>query len=209
MFFSLAVFAGLIFAKYWTLADPFLAFLIGIYVIKESFSLGKEAIDSLLDTSAPPEVEEKIKKIVKEQGIHLESLITQKKGSVFTANLEIVLPSDLKVEEATKISENLREKLIKEISNLTYIAIQIKSHEIETGFYRTTFPGFGRGFGWLHRGRSRRKIEGTQGRGPKGFCICPRCNYKIEHQRGVPCSTLICPNCKITLKREYNGNYNH
>ncbi|GIW66561.1 MAG: hypothetical protein KatS3mg095_0459 [Candidatus Parcubacteria bacterium] len=83
VFSSLSVFAGLFLTKYWVFADPLLAFLIGIYIIKESFSLGKEAADSLLDVSASPEVEEKIKEIVKKQGIHLESLKTQKKGAVF------------------------------------------------------------------------------------------------------------------------------
>lgn len=90
VFTSLAVFVGLFLTKYWIFGDPILAFLIGLYVIKESFSLGKEAMDSLLDVSAPPEVEEKIKSIIKEQRINLESLKTQKKGSVITANLEII-----------------------------------------------------------------------------------------------------------------------
>lgn len=193
IFTSLAVFVGLFLTKYWIFADPFLAFLIGLYVIRESFSLGKEAMDSLLDVSAPPEVEEKIKSIIKEKGIDLESLKTQKKGSVFTANLEINLPSNLKVEEATKISEKLRERLMREIKNLSYVAIQIKSHEVSTGFFK---PTFGPGFGWQRRWRFR------EGRGPGGWCVCPKCGYKIEHQRGVPCKTLICPNCRTPLKRQ-------
>jgi cation diffusion facilitator family transporter len=188
VFASLAVFVGLILNKYWIYTDSVLAFLIGLYIIKESFSIGKETIDSLLDTSAPPEVEEKIREIAKSQGIEIADLKTQKKGSVFTANLEINLPKNLDVDEATKISESLREKLMNEIKNLVYVAIQIKSHEVETGFYKPTF-GFGRGFGW-------------QRRGPGGYCVCPRCNYRVEHQPGVPCSSLICPNCKIPLKRE-------
>ena len=49
---SLAVFAGLFLTKYWIYADSLLAFLIGVYIIKKSFSLGKEAVDSLLDVSA-------------------------------------------------------------------------------------------------------------------------------------------------------------
>jgi hypothetical protein len=187
-------------AKYWNFIDPLFAFLISLYVIKESFSLGKEAVDSLLDVSAPPEIEKRIKEITKREGINLESLKTQKKESVFTANLEINLPSNLKVQEATKISEKLREKLMTEIKNLVYVAIQIKSHDLETDFYKpkVTFPGFGkfgRGFGWCHRRR-------YGGKGPGGFCVCSRCGYKIEHQRGIPCSTLTCPNCKINLKRE-------
>jgi len=198
---SLAVFIGLFLTKYWIWIDSILAFLIGLYIIKESFSLGKTATDSLLDVSAGPEIEEKIKSIAKEKNIEIDSLKTQKKGSVITANLEITLPNNLKVEEATKISESLREKLMEEIENLSYVAIQIKSHEIETGFYKPSF-GLGKGFGWQKRGRFRGKIEEAAGQGPGGYCFCPKCGYKIPHERGVPCSTLICPNCKINLTRE-------
>jgi cation diffusion facilitator family transporter len=201
VFTSLAVFAGLILNKCWIYTDSVLAFLIGFYIIKESFSIGKEAVDSLLDVSAPPEVEEKIKEIAKSQGIEISDLKTQKKGSVFTANLEINLPKNLDVDTATKISENLRERLMNEIKNLVYVAIQIKTHEVETGFYKPTF-GFGRGFGWRRRGRFKEEIKEAKGRGPGGYCICPKCSYRVEHQPGVPCSSLICPNCKIHLKRE-------
>jgi hypothetical protein len=89
---------------------------------------------------------------------------------------------------------------MKEIKNLVYVAIQIKSHEVETGFYRSA-SGFGRGFGW-RRGRFKGQVEGAQGRGPGGYCVCKKCGYRVEHQPGVPCSTLICPNCKTPLTRE-------
>jgi len=199
VFTSLAVFAGLFLTKYWLYTDSALAFLIGLYIIKESFSLGKEAVDSLLDVSAGPEIEEKIKSIAKKEDIEIDSLKTQKKGPVITANLEIKLPSNLRVEEATKISEGLREKLMKEVENLSYVAIQIKSHEAETEFYR---PAFGRGFGWQRRGRFKGEIEEARGQGPGGYCVCSKCGYKIPHQRGIPCSTLQCPNCKINLERK-------
>ena len=196
---SLAVFIGLLLAKYFIYTDSLLAFLIGAYIIVKSFSLGKEAVDSLLDVSAGSEIEEEIKTIAKTQNIEINSLKTQKKGSAITANLEIKLASNLSVEEATKISDSLREKLIKEIENLSYVAIQIKSHEVETGFYK---PAFGRGFGWQRKGRFRGEIETAKGGGPGGYCVCPKCGYKILHERGVPCSTLECPNCKINLVRE-------
>jgi len=186
-----------------------LAFLIGLYIIKESFSLGKEATDSLLDVSAGPEIEEKIRSIIKEQNIEIDSLKTQKKGSVVTANLGITLPKNLSVEEATKISESLREKLMEVVENLTYVAIQIKSHELETGFYKPTFGrfigrslGVGRGFGWQRRGKFKGQIKEASGKGPGGWCVCSKCGYKTPHQAGVPCSTLKCPNCGTTLGRK-------
>jgi len=199
VFTSLVVFIGLVLNKYWIYTDSILAFLIGLYIVKESFSIGKEAVDSLLDVSAGPEIEEKIKQITKRQNIEIGSLKTQKKGSAITANLEIALPSTLKVEEVTKISENLRKKLMKEIENLSYVAIQIKSHDMETGFYK---PAFGHGFGWQRKGRFRGKIKEAAGQGPGGYCVCPKCGYKIPHERGVPCSTLYCPKDSTPLQRE-------
>ncbi|MDD4990483.1 MAG: cation diffusion facilitator family transporter [Candidatus Pacebacteria bacterium] len=196
---SLVVLAGLFLTKYWIYVDSALALLIGLYIIKESFTLGKEAADSLLDVSAGEEIESEIKSIAKTQNIEIDSLKTQKKGSAVTANLEINLPSDLSVEEATKISNNLREKLIKAIGNLEYVAIQITSHELATGFYK---PEFGRGFGWQRKGRFRGEIEEAAGKGPSGYCVCEKCGYKTPHQRGIPCSTLKCSTCNINLKRE-------
>jgi len=198
VFTSLAVFAGLFLTKYWLYTDSVLAFLIGAYIIKESFSLGKEAVDSLLDVSAGPEIEEKIKSIAKVQKIEISSLKTQKKGSAVTTNLEINLPSNLSVEEANKISNDLRKNLIKEIESLKYVAIQITSHKLETGFYK---PEFGQGFGWQRKGRFKGKVEQARGEGPGGWCVCPKCGYKITHQPGIPCSTLECPKCKTPLER--------
>jgi cation diffusion facilitator family transporter len=195
---SLGVIGGLVVARYWIFADALFAFLIGIYIVKESFSLGKEAVDSLLDVSAGPEIDDKIAAIVQERGIEMDSLKTQKKGSAVTANLEIELPSNLRIEEATKISESLREGLMKRIEALSYVAIQIKSHEVETGFYR---PAFGKGFGWQRRGKFKEELEKAEGGGPGGWCVCPECGYRIPHQTGVPCSTLQCPNCKSKLER--------
>ena len=196
---SLVVLVGLFSTKYWIYSDSVLALLIGLYIIKESFSLGKEAVDSLLDVSAGEEIEKEISSIAKAQNVEINSLKTQKKGSAVTANLEINLPSNLSVEEATKISDSLRGKLIKEIENLEYVAIQIISHELETGFYK---PSFGRSFGWQRKGRFRSKIKEAAGKGPSGYCVCEKCSHKIPHQRGVPCSILKCPTCNINLKRE-------
>ena len=196
---SLAVLSGLFFTNYWIYADSILALLVGLYIIKESFSLGKEAVDSLLDVSAGEEIEGKIREMAEREKIELSELKTQKKGSAIIANLEIKLPSSLNVEEATKISDALRKKLINEIESLQYVAIQITSHEVETGFYK---PDFGRDFGWQRKGRFRGKIEEARGGGPGGYCVCPKCGYKIPHQPGIPCSQLLCPKCKINLVRE-------
>ena len=205
---SIAVLIGLLIVKFlgFIYADPFLALLIGLYIIKESFSLGKKATDSLLDVSADEELEEKIRELIKKEGIKISELKTQKKGSVITANLEIELPSKINVEEATNISNNLKEKLIQNIEPLEYVAIQIKSHDVTDSYFKPKeFFGFGRGFGWQRRGKFKDTIKEAQGKGPEGYCICSKCGYKIKHKRGVPCSTIKCPKCKTNLTREWNN----
>jgi cation diffusion facilitator family transporter len=199
VFTSLAILVGLFLTKYWIYADSALALLMAVYIIKEAFAIGKDAIGSLLDVSAGVETEVKIKSIAKEQNIEIDNLKTQKKGSIITANLEIKLPSNLKVEEAAKISNELRQQLIEKIDNLQYVAIQISSHSIETNFYK---PEFGSAFGWQRKGRFAGEVKEAASRGPEGNCICEKCGYKILHQKGTPCSDLKCPACSNALKRE-------
>ncbi len=76
---SLVVLIGLFLTNYWIYIDSLLALFIGLYIIKESFSLGKEAVDSLSDVSAGKEIEEEIKSIAKKENIGIDSIKTQKK----------------------------------------------------------------------------------------------------------------------------------
>lgn len=34
------------------------------------------------------------------------------------------------------------------------------------------------------------------------FCSCPNCDYEEPHQRGVPCFSKACPDCKTPLVRK-------
>ena len=202
---SIAVLIGLIIMPYWIYIDSILALIIGLYILKESFSLGKEATDSLLDVSAGEKIEKQIKDILEKENIEISDLKTQKKGSAVTANLEIKLPNKINVEEATKISNSLKKSLIKNIEPLEYVAIQIKSHDITNSYFKAkdfVSKITGKGFGWQRKGRFKNNIKNAQGKGPEGYCICPKCGYKIKHKRGTPCSTIKCPKCKSTLTRK-------
>jgi predicted DNA-binding protein (UPF0251 family)/DNA-directed RNA polymerase subunit RPC12/RpoP len=55
-------------------------------------------------------------------------------------------------------------------------------------------PDFQRGRG----GRGRH----FRGMGQTGNCVCPKCNYTVAHQPGVPCNSNLCPECNIRLVRE-------
>jgi len=203
VFTSIAVLAGLLVNKYWIYTDSLLALLIGIYIIKESFSLGKEVADSLLDVSAGEEVETRIRDIVNKENIGVADLKTQKKGSVITVNIKIRLPGDYSVNEATKISDDLREKIVKQIKNIQYIAVQLESHDISSNYFRSgEIFDLGRGFGWQRRGNSDNDDEQSRGKGPGGRCVCPVCGYEHNHEKGKPCSSIICPECNTKMKRK-------
>ncbi len=198
---SIAVVIGLFLADYWIYTDSLLALLIGLYIMKESFSLGKEATDSLLDVSGGEEVENKIREIVKNDNIDVSDLKTLKKGSAITLNLKINLPSKITVDEATKISTKLREKLMSGIKNLVYVAIQIESHDVENSYFKPSFE-LVQGFGWQRKGRFKDEIKEAKAMGPGGVCVCPKCGYTVTHEKGTPCSLIKCPKCGVELVRK-------
>lgn len=200
---SLAVFIGLILSKYLSLPqiDSLLAIFIGIYISKQSFILLKESIESLIGVSLGKEIEEKIKEIIEKENIEVDFLKTQKLGSNKNIYLGISLPAFLKIGEVSKIIEDLRRKIIDKIKNVSFLSIQVKSHNIEENFCKTFFK---RGLRWRKGLAQENKPEESllRGKGPEGYCICLKCGYKTEHRRGVPCSNLTCPNCHLPLKRE-------
>ena len=43
--------------------------------------------------------------------------------------------------------------------------------------------------------------------GSGGYCICPKCDHRVPHQRGRPCQQERCPECGAKMLRE--GGYHH
>ena len=66
-------------------------------------------------------------------------------------------------------------------------------------------PGMGRGMGagrGMGRGGGGRGRMGGFAAGPGGYCVCPKCGYKVEHQVGIPCYQQKCPKCGSPMIRE-------
>jgi hypothetical protein len=64
------------------------------------------------------------------------------------------------------------------------------------------FRLFGRGGGAGRGGQRGGRMGGSRAAGPGGFCVCPNCGYRAEHQRTKPCYQEKCPQCGTRLVRE-------
>lgn len=125
---SAGVLVGLFLVKYFNLADAVIAILIGLYIIWESFNLGKEVTDSLLDVSNE-DIERRIRKICQAHNIEVSDIKTRKIGSANFAELKINIDPELKVNEVGKIIDTLKERLLRNISGLKYIIISIEPYK--------------------------------------------------------------------------------
>jgi predicted Fe-Mo cluster-binding NifX family protein len=68
--------------------------------------------------------------------------------------------------------------------------------EIKSG----TQPG-GPGTGPVRKGRGGLTWENAPG-GPGGSCVCPECGSRKQHERGIPCSQVLCAACNSPMTRE-------
>ncbi|RLG14721.1 MAG: hypothetical protein DRN66_01265 [Candidatus Nanohalarchaeota archaeon] len=189
---SFGVLFGLAITQYWVHMDALLALLIGIYLLKQSVDLVGQTNSALVGESADEETEKKIKDVLKNQNIDLEELKTQKLGTVIFAELMIKLDPELSVNEAEGITERLKNELEKNIPALKYTVIQIKALDMKESFYKNRMA---KEIRWKGR-------YGGKGAGPFGMCICPKCNYKTRHKRGLPCNKRKCPKCGAMMERE-------
>lgn len=79
-----------------------------------------------------------------------------------------------------RILKSAREKIAK-------FLVEGKPIRIEGGNYKMVKPGMGR--------------KGGFAKGPAGKCVCPNCDHKIPHKRGVPCYEKKCPECGTKMTR--------
>ena len=172
---SLGVLMGLILVRYYVFADAIVAILVGIYIIWESFKIGREITDSLLDVSNK-DIEERIRKICLAHKIEIFGMKTRKIGGANFAELKINIDPKLRVNEVSKITKNLEDRLLRNIPELKYIVISIEPHEMKRETILSEF------------GPKICTTEGLEEVGPKKLgrrTIIPLENGKISQSFGV------------------------
>jgi len=128
---SVGVFVGFYFIKFFPFIDAFLAIVIGIYILYESWSLGKEVSDNLVD-AADLDLDKKIKAYLKKANVDFEDLKTRKVGAYSFAEIKLKLNPQIDVATASKISENLQKELLEKFSTLKQISIGLTSHDLSS-----------------------------------------------------------------------------
>ncbi len=196
---SLIIFVGLFFVSYWQYLDSLLTILVGLYVIYESYKLTRESLGSLTDASAGEEMNKKVEAILKKNNINFSEIITQIKGPVVSANITIKIEKGKSVAEGTKVSDNLKNVLLKEIEELEYVAIQIENREETFNYYQSNdiFEDK-RIIGWEGRCFMSRKTKDKN----FGLCECIQCGNTIKHLPGAPCQNNVCEKCGATMRRK-------
>jgi len=171
---SAGVLISLVLVKYFVYADAVMAILIGFYILKQTFSIGKEITDSLLDV-ANKDLEEKIKRICSARKIDISGIKTRKIGGANFAEIRIKLDPRLKIDKVSQLTKKLENELINKIPELKYVVISVESHEVKQG----TIMGLGRKFGFS---------QGFESIGPKKLgkrTIVPLEDNEISDHFGV------------------------
>jgi len=97
-----------------------------------------------------------------------------------------------------------RKKIAEALTNGN--AIRIQGGNFKMAQPRGMGMGRGRGMGQGGgigggRGMARGRGQGMGYGGPASNCICPKCSYETQKERGVPCTEMKCPECSTMMIR--------
>ena len=114
--------------------------------------------------------------------------------SLDTYRQYLPIPIDSEAEEEKVAAE--REKRIEQMGGLPFThpavpAEEETEEETEEAMAPSDFPASTGGLGRM----------GRDAQGAGGFCVCPKCGYKVPHTTAQPCDETKCPKCGATMAR--------
>lgn len=121
---SLGVALGLvlIWLTGWHFLDPIIAILVALLIIKEAFSLTKNAFAPLLDASLTDDEEKIIQQAVQIHGLQFHNLRTRKSGNQRFAELHLEMNPDISLGQAHKICDQIEDYIN---ARIAYIDVNI------------------------------------------------------------------------------------
>ncbi len=102
--------------------DPLLAAAIAVYVLWSGTSLIGSSVSGLMDAAPPPDVVERIRRLVGEHAegaLEVHDLRTRHAGRLTYLEFHLVVPGDMRVSEAHDICDRIEAALRGEMQHLT------------------------------------------------------------------------------------------
>lgn len=127
---SLSVLVSIILSFFYSLPliEGIVTIIISILILRMGIYSLKDAVFALMDISPSKEIEEEIKKLVKDMEIieNFENLKLRKSGPFIFGEIEIDIKKSINVEKAHRISEELKEKIYDEIKEIQSFTVHIE-----------------------------------------------------------------------------------
>ncbi len=123
---TLAGISGAIFlGDEWVILDPLAAVIVSFFIFRIAFTITRETLFELIETSLPKEHEDEILHIASSvKGVHdPHELKTRKIGSQIAIDIHIKVPNHLNIEQAHQITVDLEKVLRKTYGEQTFISI--------------------------------------------------------------------------------------
>lgn len=116
---SALVALAIIYFTGWKIADPIISIVISLYILWSAFSVGREAIDILMDRRLPLEIDEQVGAIVdryKDQGVFgFHDIRTRRSGSLKFIDLHLDVDRHLTFEQAHDLTVRVLREIEAEI----------------------------------------------------------------------------------------------
>ena len=109
----------------WVILDPLAAILVSFFILKVAFSITRESLAELIETSLPSTQEKEILELAAGvEGVYNpHNLKTRKIGSDIAIDLHINVKRNLNVEEAHNITDELEDRYRRKYGPDTHIAV--------------------------------------------------------------------------------------
>lgn len=111
---------GLIWLSGWTILDPIVAILVALFILREAFSLIRNAFTPLLDASLPPEELALVRQIVLRNSgevLDVHDLRTRRSGKTRHIDMHLTMHRVLTLEEAHGICDRIETEISAELDH--------------------------------------------------------------------------------------------
>ncbi|HPT31126.1 MAG TPA: cation diffusion facilitator family transporter [Prolixibacteraceae bacterium] len=115
---GVAIGLGLLILTGWHFLDPVIAIAVAMLILKESYTLLKNAYSPLLDVSLSQEEVEIFKEEMTRLGFPYHNLKTRKSGHFRFADLHLELPETMELKEVHRICDDIEKVLMARLKNL-------------------------------------------------------------------------------------------